>query len=90
MSVEVLDAATIYNFVVDEEAFNVSVADRFARLDTDRNVDLEEFKEETKRMMLAVANGMKIIHEKTLSLFRGREREKEFYWLIVTFNYLRG
>ncbi|KAB1219574.1 hypothetical protein CJ030_MR3G011166 [Morella rubra] len=109
MSVEVLDAATIHNFVEDEEAFNVSVADRFALLDTDHNgllsfsemlkelqtlrvfethfgidvkpdpaelayvynslfvkfdhdsngtVDLEEFKEETKRMMLAVANGV--------------------------------
>ncbi|KAB1219573.1 hypothetical protein CJ030_MR3G011167 [Morella rubra] len=109
MSVEVLDASTIHNFVEDEEAFNVSVADRFARLDTDHNgllsfsemlkelqtlrvvethfgidvkpdpaelayvynslfvqfdhdsngtVDLEEFKEETKRMMLAVANGV--------------------------------
>jgi hypothetical protein len=107
MSVEVLDAATIVNFVEDEEAFNVSIRDRFARLDTDRDgllsyaemlkelqslrvfethfgidvkpdpdelahvydslfiqfdhdsngaVDLEEFKEETKQMMLAMAN----------------------------------
>ncbi|XP_062150469.1 uncharacterized protein LOC133859160 [Alnus glutinosa] len=110
MSVEVLDAATIFNFVEDEEAFNVSISDRFARLDTDQNgllsyvemlkelqslrifethfgidvkpdpdelarcvydslfmqfdhdsngaIDLEEFKEETKKMMLAMANNI--------------------------------
>lgn len=109
MSVEVLDAATIFNFVDDEEAFQISVCDRFAHLDTDHDgllsyvemlkelqslrvfethfgidvkpdpdelarlyaslfmqfdhdsngtVDLVEFKEETKRMMLAMANGM--------------------------------
>ncbi|XVF31841.1 hypothetical protein REPUB_Repub17cG0028500 [Reevesia pubescens] len=109
MSVEVLDSATIVNFVEDEEAFNVSIRDRFAHLDTDHDgllcyaellkelqslrvlethfgidvktdpnelahvynslfvqfdhdsngtVDLEEFKSETKRMMLAMANGM--------------------------------
>ena len=109
MSVEVLDSATIANFVEDEEAFNVSIRDRFALLDTDRDgllsyaellkelqslrvfethfgidvktdlkefahvynslfvqfdhdtngtMDLEEFKAETKSMMLAMANGM--------------------------------
>ncbi|KAE8716082.1 Tata box associated factor ii 59 [Hibiscus syriacus] len=109
MSVEVLDSATIVNFVEDEEAFTVSIADRFARLDADHDgllsfaellkelqslrvvethfgvdvetdprelarvhellfvqfdhdssgkVDLEEFKSETKRMMLAMASGM--------------------------------
>ncbi|KAG6662907.1 uncharacterized protein LOC122305440 [Carya illinoinensis] len=109
MSVEVLDAATIFNFVDDEEAFEISVCDRFAHLDTNHDgllsyvemlkelqclrvfethfgidvkpdpdelarvydslfmqfdhdsngtVDLVEFKVETKRMMLAVANGM--------------------------------
>ncbi|XP_041006072.1 uncharacterized protein LOC121250896 [Juglans microcarpa x Juglans regia] len=109
MSVEVLDAATIFNFVDDEEAFEISVCDRFTHLDTDHDgllsyvemlkelqslrvfethfgidvkpdpdelarvyaslfmqfdhdsngtVDLVEFKEETKRMMLAMANGM--------------------------------
>ncbi|KAG2719437.1 hypothetical protein I3760_03G266600 [Carya illinoinensis] len=109
MSVEVLDAATVFNFVDDEEAFEISVCDRFAHLDTNHDgllsyvemlkelqclrvfethfgidvkpdpdelarvydslfmqfdhdsngtVDLVEFKEETKRMMLAVANGM--------------------------------
>ncbi|XP_022759869.1 uncharacterized protein LOC111306227 [Durio zibethinus] len=109
MSVEVLDSATIVNFVEDEEAFNVSIRDRFAHLDTDHDgllsyaellkelqslrvfethfgidvkrdpkemahvynslfvqfdhdsngtVDLEEFKAETKRMMIAMANGM--------------------------------
>ncbi|KAF2292353.1 hypothetical protein GH714_020467 [Hevea brasiliensis] len=108
MSVEVLDSATIVNFVEDEEAFTVSIRDRFAHLDTDQDgllsfaemmkelqslrvfethfgidvkrdpeelarvygslfeqfdhdsngrVDLEEFKEETKLMMLAMANG---------------------------------
>jgi hypothetical protein len=36
MSVEVLDAATIFNFVEDE-AFSVSIRDRFALLDTDQD-----------------------------------------------------
>ncbi|GMI96558.1 hypothetical protein like AT2G44310 [Hibiscus trionum] len=109
MSVEVLDSATIVSFLEDEEAFNVSIRNRFAHLDsnhdgllsytellkelqslrvfethfgidvkTDPNelahvykslfvqfdhdsngtVDLEEFKSETKGMMLAMANGM--------------------------------
>ncbi|CAN6708020.1 unnamed protein product [Malus baccata var. baccata] len=109
MSVEVLDGATIVNFVEDEEAFTRSVRDRFACLDTNHDgllsytemlkelqslrifethygidvkpnpeeiahvydslflqfdhdsngtVDLEEFKAETKRMMLAMANGL--------------------------------
>ncbi|MBA0704587.1 hypothetical protein Golax_016834 [Gossypium laxum] len=109
MSVEVLDSGTIVNFVEDEEAFHVSIRDRFAHLDADHDgllsysellkelqslrvlethfgidvqtdpkelahvykslfvqfdhdssgtVDLEEFKSETKRMMLAMANGM--------------------------------
>ncbi|KAM1767794.1 hypothetical protein ACFX12_045845 [Malus domestica] len=109
MSVEVLDGATIVNFVEDEEAFSFSIRDRFAHLDTNHDgllsyaemlkefqslrvfethygidvkpdpeeiahvydslfvqfdhdsngaVDLEEFKAETKRMMLAMANGM--------------------------------
>lgn len=109
MSVEVLDSATIVSFVEDEEAFNVTVHDRFDLLDTDHDgllsyaemmeelrslrvfethfgidekpdpgelarvynslflqfdhdsngtVDLEEFKAETKQMMLAMANGL--------------------------------
>ncbi|KAF8414187.1 hypothetical protein HHK36_002186 [Tetracentron sinense] len=109
MSVELLDGATIVNFVEEEEAFNGSVQDRFARLDADCDgflsytemmkelqslrifethfgidtktdpdevanvyhsifvqfdhdsngaVDLEEFKSETKRMMLAMADGL--------------------------------
>ncbi|KAB2613513.1 hypothetical protein D8674_035829 [Pyrus ussuriensis x Pyrus communis] len=109
MSVEMLDGATIVNFVEDEEAFTLSIRDRFAHLDTNHDgllsyaemlkelqslrvfethygidvkpdpeeiahvydslfvqfdhdsngaVDLEEFKAETKRMMLAMANGM--------------------------------
>ncbi|KAK9226122.1 hypothetical protein WN943_011169 [Citrus x changshan-huyou] len=109
MSVEVLDGATIVSFVEDEEAFNNSIRNRFAHLDTDHDgllsyaemmqelkslrvfethfgidekpdpeelasvynslfvqfdhdsngtVDLEEFKEETKQMMLAMANGL--------------------------------
>ncbi|KAE8666220.1 hypothetical protein F3Y22_tig00112503pilonHSYRG00060 [Hibiscus syriacus] len=109
MSVEVLDSATIVSFVEDEEAFNVTILNRFAHLDADHDgllsyaellnelqslrvfethfgidvkmdpnelahvykslfvqfdhdsngtVDLEEFKSETKRMMLAMANGM--------------------------------
>uniref|UniRef100_A0A6N2MG35 EF-hand domain-containing protein n=1 Tax=Salix viminalis TaxID=40686 RepID=A0A6N2MG35_SALVM len=53
MSVEILDGATIVNFLEDEDAFNVS-------FDHDLNgtVDLEEFKAETRQMMLAMANGM--------------------------------
>ncbi|KAF3443350.1 hypothetical protein FNV43_RR13032 [Rhamnella rubrinervis] len=37
MSVEVLDGATILNFVDDKEAFHVSICDRFAYLDADRD-----------------------------------------------------
>ncbi|XP_010270113.1 PREDICTED: uncharacterized protein LOC104606543 [Nelumbo nucifera] len=109
MSVEVLDSATIVNFIEDEKAFEGVVHDRFARLDTNHDgllsytemtkelqslrvlethfgiddktdpdelaavyrsifvqfdhdsngaVDVEEFKAETKRMMLAMANGL--------------------------------
>ncbi|KAJ1443167.1 EF-Hand 1, calcium-binding site [Sesbania bispinosa] len=109
MSVEILDGATIVNFVEDEEAFSNSVCNWFAHLDTDNDgllsyeemlkelqslrvlethfgidvepdpeelahvydslftqfdhnlngtVDLEEFKKETKQMMLAMADGM--------------------------------
>ncbi|XP_058079385.1 uncharacterized protein LOC131227670 [Magnolia sinica] len=110
MSVELLDGATIRAFVEDEQAFNVSVDDRFRSLDTDHDdllsytemmeelkslrvlethfgidvvesnpdeialiyrslfiqfdhdrngsVDLEEFRAETKKMMLAMANGL--------------------------------
>ncbi|KAK7273022.1 hypothetical protein RIF29_14068 [Crotalaria pallida] len=109
MSVEILDGATIINFLEDEEAFTMSVCKRFALLDTNNDgllsyaemlkelqslrvlethfgidvepdpdelarvyetlfiqfdhdlngtVDLEEFKEETKQMMLAMADGM--------------------------------
>ncbi|XP_021890167.1 uncharacterized protein LOC110808859 [Carica papaya] len=37
MSVELLDSATIVNFVEDEEAFNVSIRDRFNHLDIDQD-----------------------------------------------------
>ncbi|XVE72489.1 hypothetical protein DITRI_Ditri11bG0043200 [Diplodiscus trichospermus] len=37
MSVEVLDSATIVNFVEDEEAFDISFRDRFAHLDTNHD-----------------------------------------------------
>ena len=109
MSVEILDGATIVNFVEDEEAFNISVSNLFGKLDKDKDgllshgemmnelkrlrvfethfgidvkteedeatrvydslfvqldhdlngrVDLIEFKEETKKMMIAMANGI--------------------------------
>ncbi|XP_020231940.1 uncharacterized protein LOC109812403 [Cajanus cajan] len=109
MSVEILDGATIVNFLQDEEAFSVSVRNRFAHLDTDNDgllsyaemlkelqslrvlethfgidvepnpdelarvykslfiqfdhnlngtIDLDEFKKETKQMMLAMADGL--------------------------------
>lgn len=112
MSVEVLDGATIISFLEDEDAFSVSVRDRFANLDKDKDgllsyaemmkelkslrvfethfgidekpdpdelaqlykslflkfdhdsngsVDLEEFKAETKQMMLAMANGIGVL-----------------------------
>ena len=37
MSVEILDGATIVNFLQDEEAFSASVLNRFAYLDTDND-----------------------------------------------------
>lgn len=109
MSVEVLDGATILDFVADEEAFTVSIRNHFMHLDTDHDgllsyaemlkelqslrvlethfgidvkrdpeevahvydslfvqfdhdsngtVDLEEFKVETKQMLVAMANGI--------------------------------
>ena len=110
MSVEVLDGATVRDFVEDESSFNGSIEDCFALLDANKDgvlsyeemvkeiesfrlldthfgvdeiktppedvervygsifekfdrdgsgeVDLEEFREETKEMMLAVANGL--------------------------------
>ena len=109
MSVEILDGATIVKFLQDEEAFSVSVRNRFARLDTDNDgllsyaemlkelqslrvlethfgidvepdpdelahvyeslfvqfdhnlngtIDLEEFEKETRKMMLAMADGL--------------------------------
>ncbi|CAA6670832.1 unnamed protein product [Spirodela intermedia] len=109
MSVELLDGATIRDFVEDESSFNGSVEGYFASLDTDSDgllsydemarelenlrahfgdgvdevtpapeelrrlygslfaqfdhdgdgtVDLEEFRSETKEMLLAVANGL--------------------------------
>ncbi|KAI9400295.1 hypothetical protein POPTR_002G218201v4 [Populus trichocarpa] len=109
MSVEILDGATIVNFLEDEEAFSAQICDRFAHLDSDHDgrlsygemlkelqclrllethfgvdvetdpdelalvygslfvqfdhdlngtVDLEEFKSETKQMMLVMASGM--------------------------------
>ncbi|RVW97499.1 hypothetical protein CK203_026192 [Vitis vinifera] len=73
MSVEVLDGATIVSFVEDEEAFMhfgidvkeiqmslLSLRLLFVKFDHDANgaVDLEEFRKETKQMMLAMANGL--------------------------------
>ena len=109
MSVEILDGATIVNFLQDEEAFSVSVSNRFAYLDTDNDgllsyaemlkelqslrvlethfgidvepdpdelaqvyeslfvqfdhnlngtIDLDEFKNETRQMLLAMADGL--------------------------------
>lgn len=37
MSVEILDGATIVNFLEDEEAFDLIVQDRFDHLDTDKD-----------------------------------------------------
>ncbi|KAL8205311.1 hypothetical protein R6Q57_008862 [Mikania cordata] len=113
MSVELLDGGIILGFIEDDEAFNGSVQDRFAYLDTNHDgllsysemlkelqslrmiethfgidvkpdpeelahvygslfvqfdrdsngvVDLEEFKAETKRMMVAMANDLGFLH----------------------------
>ncbi|KAK7340885.1 hypothetical protein VNO77_21602 [Canavalia gladiata] len=131
MSVEILDGATIVNFLQDEEAFSISVRNRFAHLDTDNDgllsyaemlkelqslrvlethfgidvepdpdelarvyeslfiqfdhnlngtVDLEEFKKETKEMMLAMADGLgflpvQMVLEKDSILKKAVERE---------------
>ncbi|XP_057436447.1 uncharacterized protein LOC130728879 [Lotus japonicus] len=131
MSVEILDGATIVNFLEDEEAFDISVCDRFALLDTNNDgllsyeemlkelqslrvlethygidvepnpdelarvyeslfiqfdhnlngsVDLEEFKMETREMMLAMADGMgflpvQMVLEEDSILKRAVERE---------------
>lgn len=112
MSVELLDGATIVNFVEDEEVFGAIVRERFSHLDSDRDgvlsygemlrelqslrvlethfgidvkpdpdevsavygslfllfdrdcngkVDLGEFMAETKKMMLAMANGIGLL-----------------------------
>lgn len=131
MSVEILDGATIINFIEDEAAFTISVSERFAYLDTDHDgilsyaemlrelqslrvfeihfgndvkpepdelarvytslflqfdhdcngaVDLEEYKAETKNMMLAMANGMgflpvQMVLEQNSLLKKAVERE---------------
>ncbi|XP_022135623.1 uncharacterized protein LOC111007532 [Momordica charantia] len=131
MSVEILDSATIVNFVEDEAAFDAFIRDRFAHLDTNHDgllsytemlrelqslrvfeihfgidvkpdpdelstvysslflqfdhdssgkVDLDEFKAETKRMMLATANGMgflpvQMVLEEGSFLMKAVERE---------------
>ncbi|KAK4254113.1 hypothetical protein QN277_009540 [Acacia crassicarpa] len=109
MSVEIVDAATILNFLEDDEVFDASVRDMFGVLDKDKNgflsynemvnefkrlrlfeadfgidmkteadevarvydslflqfdhdmdgkINLREFKEETKKMMIAIADGI--------------------------------
>ncbi|XP_027352014.1 uncharacterized protein LOC113862916 [Abrus precatorius] len=131
MSVEILDGATIVNFLQDEEAFNISVRNRFVHLDTDNDgllsygemlkelqslrvlekhfgidvepdpdelarvyesmfiqfdhnlngtVDLEEFKKETKQIMLAMADGLgflpvQMVLEEDSMLKKAVERE---------------
>lgn len=132
MSVEILDSATIVNFVEDEAAFGAFIRDRFAHLDTNHDgllsysemleelqslrvfktdfeidvepdpdelsssvysslflqfdrdssgmVDLDEFKAENKRMMLAMANGMgflpvQMVLEEGSFLMKAVERE---------------
>ncbi|KAE8647336.1 hypothetical protein Csa_003380 [Cucumis sativus] len=131
MSVEILDSATIVNFVEDDVAFGAFIRDRFAHLDTNRDgllsysemleelhtlrvfethfgidvkpdpdelssvysslflqfdrdssgtVDLDEFRAETKRMMLAMANGMgflpvQMVLEEGSFLMKAVERE---------------
>ncbi|XP_020090542.1 uncharacterized protein LOC109711750 [Ananas comosus] len=50
MSVEVLDGATILSFVEDAAAFDVSVEDRFASLDADRDGRLT-YKEMARELM---------------------------------------
>lgn len=131
MSVEVLDSSTILAFVEDEEAFDVSIRNRFTQLDTNHDgllsykemlkefqslrvfethfgidvktdpielsqvydslfmqfdhdssgsVDLKEFTVETKRMMLAMVNGLgflpvQMVLEQDSLLMKAVERE---------------
>lgn len=131
MSVEILDGATIVNFVEDDEVFGATVKERFSNLDVDRDgvlsykemlselqslrvfethfgidvkpdpeelssvygslfsqfdrdcngkVDLGEFMAETKKMMLAMANGIgfspvQMVLEENSFLKKAVERE---------------
>ncbi|XP_004492137.1 uncharacterized protein [Cicer arietinum] len=52
MSVEILDGATIVQFLEDEEAFNNSISNRFAQLDTNKDglLSYEEMLKELKSL----------------------------------------
>ncbi|KAK4254112.1 hypothetical protein QN277_009539 [Acacia crassicarpa] len=54
MSVEMVDAATILNFVEDEEAFDASMRDMFGELDKDKDgfLSYDEMVNEFKRLRL--------------------------------------
>nr|XP_010913186.1 uncharacterized protein LOC105038948 [Elaeis guineensis] len=77
MSVEILDGATIRDFVEDEGAFNGSVEDRFASLDTDRDGRLSYAEMARELMSLRVLEthfGMdevKLSHDELVQLYHG-------------------
>ncbi|CAA6670829.1 unnamed protein product [Spirodela intermedia] len=63
MSVEVLDGATIRDFVEDESSFNGSIEGRFAALDANHDgllsyAEMARELESLREMMLAVASGL--------------------------------
>ncbi|XP_073118234.1 uncharacterized protein [Elaeis guineensis] len=77
MSVEILDGATLREFVEDEGAFNGSVEDRFASLDTDRDGRLSYAEMARELMSLRVVEthfGMdevKLSTDELVRLYRG-------------------
>ncbi|GLU00218.1 hypothetical protein SLE2022_175990 [Rubroshorea leprosula] len=71
MGVVIIDGSTVRAFVSDEEQFNKSVEESFAALDVNKDgvlssfdgdhsgtIDLQEFRSEMKKIMLAIADGL--------------------------------
>ncbi|XP_008806344.1 uncharacterized protein LOC103719057 [Phoenix dactylifera] len=77
MSVEILDGATVRDFVEDEGAFNGSIEDRFASLDSDRDGRLsyaEMLKELMSLRVLEIhfgVDGVELSPDELLLLYRG-------------------
>ncbi|XP_008806343.1 uncharacterized protein LOC103719056 [Phoenix dactylifera] len=77
MSVEILDGATIRDFLEDEGAFNGSVEDRFASLDTDRDGRLSYAEMARELMSLRVlethfgVDEVKLSRDELVQLYHG-------------------